>query len=84
MLKESKRLAVERDGDAAAVVKKFEDARTARKAAYAHFLSQVLPARPPTASAKSSGGGTAWWPFAVAGAALLLVAALFIFRRRVG
>jgi hypothetical protein len=56
----------------------------AGSAAYAHFLSQVLPPRPATVSAKSSDGGTPWWPFAVAAAAVLAVAALFIFRRRVG
>src|SRR6266508_4189250 len=41
----------------------------AGSAAYAHFLSQVLPPRPGSES-ESSGGGVPWWPFAVGGALL--------------
>jgi hypothetical protein len=56
-------------------------------AAYAHFLSQVLPGggAPPAAESGSSGGGggVPWWPFAVGGVVLISALALFIRRRRV-
>ena len=46
MLKEYKRAALEQNGDSAALLnKQFEDARSARKAAYAHF-EQLLAAPP--------------------------------------
>jgi hypothetical protein len=54
----------------------------AGSAAYAHFLSQVLPRRPGSESS-SDGGGVPWWPFAVGGAVLIVGLALFIRRRRV-
>ena len=57
----------------------------AGSAAYAHFLSQVLPPRPEaTSSSSGGGGGTPWWPFALGGAILLAAGALFLWRRRVG
>jgi MYXO-CTERM domain-containing protein len=56
----------------------------AGSAAYAHFLSQVLPKRPGSeTSSGSDDGGVPWWPFAVGGALLLVALALFIRRRRV-
>jgi MYXO-CTERM domain-containing protein len=54
----------------------------AGSAAYAHFLSQVLPKRPGSEES-SDDGGVPWWPFAVGGALLLVGLALFIRRRRV-
>jgi hypothetical protein len=58
----------------------------AGSAAYAHFLSQVLPPRPESQSSSGGGGGggTPWWPFALGAAILLAAVALFIRRRRVG
>jgi LPXTG-motif cell wall-anchored protein len=57
----------------------------AGSAAYAHFLSQVLPQRPELqSSGGGSGGGTPWWPFALGGAILVAAGALFLRRRRVG
>ena len=58
-------------------------------AAYAHFLSQVLPPRRESQSSGggnggSGGGGTPWWPFALGGVILLAAGALFLRRRRVG
>lgn len=44
-LKEFKRFTVERPGDSAALLNTFQDARSARKAAYAHF--ERLLAAPP-------------------------------------
>jgi len=56
----------------------------AGSAAYAHFLSQVLPERASPEAADSSGGsGVPWWPFALGGAVLLCGLALFLIRRRV-
>jgi MYXO-CTERM domain-containing protein len=55
----------------------------AGSAAYAHFLSQVLPPRPGSEGASSDGGGVPWWPFAVGGALLIVLLALFLRRRRV-
>jgi len=60
----------------------------AGSAAYAHFLSQVLPGSgAPQAESDSSGGGggggVPWWPFAVGGVVLLGGLALFIRRSRV-
>jgi MYXO-CTERM domain-containing protein len=58
----------------------------AGSAAYARFLSQVLPPRPETQGGDSSGGGgggTPWWPFAVGAALLIALLALFLGRRRV-
>jgi MYXO-CTERM domain-containing protein len=54
----------------------------AGSAAYAHFLSQVLPKRPGSETS-SDDGGIPWWPFAVGGALLIVGLALFIRRRRV-
>ncbi len=54
----------------------------AGSAAYAHFLSQLLPARSQTASAKSSGGGTPWWPFVLGAAFLGALPAALLYRRR--
>jgi len=56
----------------------------AGSAAYAHFLSQVLPPRPEGSGSSSGGGGTPWWPFAVGAVILLAAGALFLARRRVG
>ena len=58
----------------------------AGSAAYAHFLSQVLPPRPGSegeSTGRGGGDGVPWWPFAVGGALLILLVALFLRRRRV-
>jgi MYXO-CTERM domain-containing protein len=55
----------------------------AGSAAYADFLSQVLPPRPGSEDESSGGEGVPWWPFAVGGALLIALLALFLRRRRV-
>jgi hypothetical protein len=59
----------------------------AGSAAYAHFLSQVLPGggqNPEQGSAGGGGGGgTPWWPFALGGALIVALAALLFSRRGV-
>jgi MYXO-CTERM domain-containing protein len=55
----------------------------AGSAAYADFLSQVLPARPGSEDESSGGDGVPWWPFVVGGALLIALLALFLRRRRV-
>jgi MYXO-CTERM domain-containing protein len=57
----------------------------AGSAAYADFLSQVLPPRPGQTESSSGDedGGVPWWPFAVGGVVLIAGLALFIRRRRV-
>lgn len=55
----------------------------AGSAAYAHFLSQVLPSRPESEGGSSDDGGVPWWPFALGGVVLIGALALFVRRRRV-
>jgi MYXO-CTERM domain-containing protein len=53
-------------------------------AAYADFLSQVLPGSSGRESAESSDDeGATWWPFALGAVPVLGIGALFLVRRRV-